>query len=184
VPSVKLVPGFGTGVSLTYGPPDWDARYTLYPTTLLDVLAFQARVTLCCGAGVPVPVKASIVEELEASLANVMFAEAVLYASGAKVTGNEAVCPAAIVSGNTTPVTANRELSAPAEETVTAASVALRSANRNRLECLERGEPAFEAAGSGPDRSSYRYEARADRNAQCRYILYTVHITTRDFSSQ
>ena len=125
MPSVKLVPGFGTEVSLAYGPPDRDARYTLYPTTLLDVLAFQARVTLCCGAGVPVPVKASIVEELEASLANVMFAEAVLYACGAKVTVNEAVCPAAILSGNATPVIENSELSAPAEETVTAASVAL-----------------------------------------------------------
>ena len=70
------------------------------------------------------PVKASIVEELEASLANVMFAEAVLCACGAKVTVNEAVFPAAIVSGNATPVTENSELSAPAEETVTVASVA------------------------------------------------------------
>ena len=58
---------FGAEFNTTYGPPDWVPRYTLYPTTV-DVLAVQDRLTVGCGAWVPVPVSVSAVDALLALL--------------------------------------------------------------------------------------------------------------------
>jgi len=97
----------------------------LYPTTLLDVLAFHARATLCCGGGVPEPLRDCTVGELEALLANVTFADAVPEAWGANVTWNETLFPAAIVTGREIPLTENSDPFTPTDDTVTGALLAL-----------------------------------------------------------
>jgi hypothetical protein len=47
-----------------------------------------------------------------------------------------------------------------------------------------REEPAVEAAGSGPDGSSYRINPELIVTRSVAAVFYTVHVTTRDFSSQ
>jgi len=89
------------------------------------VLAFHVRATLCCGGGVPEPVKDCAVGELEALLANVRFADAVPEDWGANVTWNETLFPAAIVTGREIPLTENSDPFMPADEIVTGALLAL-----------------------------------------------------------
>jgi hypothetical protein len=57
----------------------------LYPATPLDVLVFQPRETLCCGA-VPEPVSDSTAEELDALLVNVALADELPETWGVNVT--------------------------------------------------------------------------------------------------
>jgi len=57
----------------------------LYPTTA-EVLEFQDRSTLCWMADAPVPVTASVIDEIEALLANETFADAVPLVCGENVT--------------------------------------------------------------------------------------------------
>ena len=100
----------------------------MYPTTLLDVLAFQFRVTLCCAGAMPAPVKDSATEPLTALLAKVRVAEVLPDAFGAKVTTNETLCPDAIVSGKEIPLNENSVPVMPAADTVTEPVLALKVA--------------------------------------------------------
>ena len=106
----------------------------LYPTTLLDELAFQFRVTLCCAGAVPAPLKDSATEPLTALLAKVRVAEVLPEACGANVTTNETVCPEAIVSGKEIPLNENSVPVMPAEDTVTEPLLELKVAVCFRLE--------------------------------------------------
>jgi len=100
----------------------------LYPTTLLDELAFQFRVTLCCAGAVPEPLKDSATEPLTALLAKVRVAEVLPDTFGAKITPNETLCPEAIVSGKEIPLNENSVPVMPAEDTVTEPLLALKVA--------------------------------------------------------
>ena len=93
--------------------------------TLLEVLAFQARETLCCTGAVPVPVSDCVFVGLEALLTKLKLAEAVPDACGAKVTVKLAELPAAIVSGREMPLSVNSELVMLADYTVTDPVLAL-----------------------------------------------------------
>ena len=106
----------------------------LYPTTLLDELAFQFRVTLCWAGAVPAPLKDSATEPLTALLANVRVAEVLPEACGAKVTPNATLCPEAIVSGKEIPLNENSVPVLRAEDTVTEPMLALKVAVFFRLE--------------------------------------------------
>jgi hypothetical protein len=97
----------------------------LYPTTFVEVLAFQFSVTLCCGGAAPVPLAASTAGVFEASLTKLRFALAVPAAVGLKVAVNEAELPAAIVAGRVIPLTVNSPLVVPIEESVTALLLAV-----------------------------------------------------------
>jgi hypothetical protein len=85
----------------------------------VEVLAVQERLTLCCGGGVPVPVKSSTVGEFEALLANDTLPDAAPVPEGVNVTVNCAYCPAGIVTGNDNPVTAKAEPITLSEDTIT-----------------------------------------------------------------
>jgi hypothetical protein len=89
------------------------------------VLGLQERSTLCCGGGVPLPVRASRAGESEASLAKDVLAVAVPLACGLNVTVNAALWPAAMVEGRERPLRANSEVLVVAEETVMLEPVAL-----------------------------------------------------------
>ena len=106
----------------------------LYPTTLLDELAFHFRVTLCWAGAVPAPLKDSATEPLTALLANVSVAEVLPEACGANVTPNETLCPEAIVSGKEIPLNENSVPVMPAEDTVTEPLLELKVAVCFRLE--------------------------------------------------
>jgi hypothetical protein len=88
------------------------------------VLAFQDRLTLCCGV-VPIPVSDSTVVELEALLVNDSVPEDVPPAVGLKVTLKDELCPAGMLNGNVAPFGANCELLLASEDTVTLAPLAL-----------------------------------------------------------
>jgi hypothetical protein len=92
------------------------------------VLAFQERLTLCCGGGVPLPVSGICMVEFVALLTKEAPAEAAPLVCGVKVTVNEADWPGGIVTGSEGPPTANSEVLAVAEETNTLDPVALRVA--------------------------------------------------------
>jgi hypothetical protein len=67
------------------------------------VLATQVNATLCCGA-VPVPEREIEVGEVVELLTKAMLPGSDPAVFGAKVTENDAVCPAGIVKGNVMPV--------------------------------------------------------------------------------
>jgi siroheme synthase len=90
------------------------------------VLAFQDRFTVCVGAGVPVPVSASIVVEGWALLVNVSEAIAAPEVVGLNVTVNGTLLPVGIVTGSDRPPTLNTELFVLAAVTVTFAPLAVR----------------------------------------------------------
>jgi hypothetical protein len=93
---------------------------------LLDELAFQERVTLCCAGCTPAPARDSDTEPFDALLKNANVEEVLPEACGAKVTLNEAVCPDAIVTGKEIPLTENGDpVVMPAEVTVTEPLLAL-----------------------------------------------------------
>lgn len=94
----------------------------------MEVLALQKRSTPCCGGGVPLPVRDWSAGEFEALLSKETLAEAVPLAWGAKITVNDAFCPAAMVNGKENPLSANSEVLGVPEETVTLEPVALRAA--------------------------------------------------------
>ncbi len=89
------------------------------------MLAFQFRVTLCCGGGLPEPLTATAAGVLEALLAKLTVPLAVPEAAGVNVAVNDAELPAAIVSGSVIPLTENSELVVPIDDTVTLAAVAV-----------------------------------------------------------
>src|SRR5271169_4080422 len=91
-----------------------------------EVLAFHDRFTVCVGAGVPVPVRASVVVIGCALLVNVSEAVAAPAVCGLKVTVNEAFWPAGTVTGSERPPTLNTELFVLAAVTVTLAPLAAR----------------------------------------------------------
>src|SRR5271166_1233639 len=90
-----------------------------------EVLAVQERLTLCCGAGVPVPVRDSTVGEFEAALANDMLPDATPVPAGVNVTVNCTCCPAGITTGNDTPLRTKAEPVTLPEATVTFSPLAL-----------------------------------------------------------
>ena len=89
-----------------------------------EILAFHDRFTMCVGAGVPVPFRASVAVVACALLVNVSDAVAAPAVFGLKVTVNEALLPAGIVSGSERPPTLNTELFVLAVVTVTLAPLA------------------------------------------------------------
>ena len=97
----------------------------MYPTTFDDVLAFQVRETVW-ELEVPVPVRVCLVGELDALLVKDKVAEAAPEAVGAKVTVNDAVPLAAMVTGNVIPESVNSLLLMVNELTVTGAEDAVR----------------------------------------------------------
>jgi len=123
--SVSVVFGSKAELILLYGPPDCPPRYTLYPTTFADVLAFQLSVTLCCGAGVPFPLTLTTAGLFEASLTKLRLPDAEPDAAGVNVAVNDAEFPAVIVCGSVMPLTENSLLVVPIEVTVTELPVAV-----------------------------------------------------------
>jgi hypothetical protein len=89
------------------------------------VLAVHDKLTECCGAGVPVPVKLSVTGGLVALLVKVIVAEAVPLACGANFNVKGALCPAESVIGNVNPVKVNSGLLELTPETVTLALLAV-----------------------------------------------------------
>ena len=77
------------------------------------------------GGGVPAPVSASVVVDGEALLVNVSVALAAPVVVGLKVTVNEALWPAGMVTGSESPLTLNAELLVLAPVTVTLAPLAV-----------------------------------------------------------
>ena len=114
-------------VSFAYGPPVVLPRYTLYPVTL-ELLALQDKLTLCWTAGVPLPVRASLTGEPAALVAKDKLADAAPLDWGVKTSANDAVPPAGIVTGKTSPLSVNSVLFTETEETVTLAPLALKVA--------------------------------------------------------
>ena len=90
------------------------------------MLAFQDRLTLWGAAAVPVPVTASVVVVGDALLVNVSVPLAAPVASGVKVTVNEALCPAGMVTGSDKPLTLNTPLLELTAVTVTFEPLAVR----------------------------------------------------------
>jgi len=82
---------------------------------------------VCCGM-VPEPVRDSVAGELDALLAKVTLAETAPEAWGAKVSWNETLVPAGMVTGRLIPLAENCDPLTPSEDTVTAAPLALRVA--------------------------------------------------------
>lgn len=89
------------------------------------MLATHDKLTVCCGAAVPVPANAAVTDGLVALLVNVTVAEDAPLAWGANVQVNGALCPAARVTGNDNPVSLNSGLLELADETVTLAPLAI-----------------------------------------------------------
>lgn len=110
----------GVLVISVYGPPDCVPRYTLYPTTVLDVLAVQLSATECCTWATPVPVSAMLIGVLLAVLATTTLPVTVLPLVGVKVTVNVAVLPEVTTCPAVTPDAMN-----PAPVSVTADMVTL-----------------------------------------------------------
>ena len=102
------------------------ARYTLYPTTSVEVLAVHDRFTECVGAGVPVPVSASVIVGDRALLVIVNVALAAAAVCGLKVIVNAALWPDGIVTGRERPPTLKAELLVLAAVTVTLPPLALK----------------------------------------------------------
>jgi hypothetical protein len=98
----------------------------LYPEMFADVLPVHERFTECTGAGVPVPVSASVVGESVALLVKVNVALTVAAAVGVNFTVKGTLCPAGIVTGSDKPLTVKTELFVLAALTVTLAPLALR----------------------------------------------------------
>jgi len=98
----------------------------LYPETPDEVLAFHDKLTECVGAVLPVPVAVSVVVDGWALLTNVSVALAAPVTGGLKVTVNEALWPAGIVTGGERPPRLNTELFVLAAVTVTFAPLAVR----------------------------------------------------------
>ena len=98
-------------------------RYRLYPEIEVEVLAFQDKSTVCWMLA-PEPLTVSNAE-LELLVKNEMFAEAVPVVLGANVTVKGRLCPAASVTGNVSPPTANAELLEQSEERVRLPPVAV-----------------------------------------------------------
>jgi hypothetical protein len=91
-----------------------------------DVLALHDRFTVCVGAGVPVPVSVSVVVAGWALLVKVSVPLAAPDTCGLKVTINETLCPAGMITGSERPPTVNTELFELAAVTVTFAPLAVR----------------------------------------------------------
>ena len=107
-----------------YEPVAEVARYTLYPVTEVDVLAFHDRSTLCWIVA-PEPVAVSDAE-VELLAMKEMFVEAVPAAVGANVTVKGTLWPAARVTGNVSPPTVKAELLEPNDDSVNPAPLAVR----------------------------------------------------------
>jgi hypothetical protein len=98
----------------------------LYPLMLEDVLAFQDKLTVWAGAGVPVPVSASMVVAGCALLLKLSEALADPLACGLNVTVKGALWPAGMVTGSERPPILKTELFELAPVTVTFAPVAVK----------------------------------------------------------
>ena len=106
-----------------YDPVADVARYTLYPETEVDVLAFQDRSTLCWMVA-PEPVAVSDAE-VELLAMKEMLAEAAPAAVGVNVTVKGALWPVARVIGNVSPLMVNAELLEPTDDKVKPAPLAV-----------------------------------------------------------
>jgi hypothetical protein len=90
-----------------------------------EVLALQDKFTVCGGAGVPVPVRDSVVVAGWPLLVKLSEALADPATCGLKVTENEVLWPTGIVIGSERPPTLNTELPLFAAVTVTFAPLAV-----------------------------------------------------------
>jgi hypothetical protein len=95
-----------------------------------EPLSVQESATLCCGGAAPVPLRVSTAGEFEALLAKDALSEAEPLAWGVKVIVNEALCPAASVSGNEIPLNVNSEVPNVAEDIATLEPEALSEPDR------------------------------------------------------
>jgi len=100
-----------------YEPVDDVDRYTLYPVTELDVLAFHDRPTVCWIAA-PEPEAVSVVEPA-LEVKSEMFADAEPATVGVNVTVKGRLWPDARVAGKVRPPTVNAELLELAEDRTT-----------------------------------------------------------------
>jgi hypothetical protein len=98
----------------------------LYPEMFADVLPVHERFTECTGAGVPVPVSASVVGDPVALLVKVKVALTATAVVGENVTVKGTPCPAVMVTGSDKPLTVKTELFVLAPVTVTLPPLALR----------------------------------------------------------
>jgi hypothetical protein len=98
-----------------------------------EVLAFQDKFTVCVGAGVPVPVRDSVVVAGWPLLVKLSEALADPATWGLKVTENEVLCPTGIVIGSERPPTLKTELPVFAAFTVTFAPLAVSVPDAVRL---------------------------------------------------
>ena len=99
------------------------ARYTLYPATEVDVLAFQERSTLCAIVAPEPDAVSDVLVELLAM--KEMFAETAPAAGGEKVTVKGTLWPAARGTGNVSPPMVKAELLEPTDERVKPAPLAV-----------------------------------------------------------
>ena len=90
------------------------------------MLAVHDRFTECVGAGVPVPVSASVIVDVEALLVMVNAALAAAAVCGLNVIVNAALCPDGIVTGRESPPTLKAELFVLAAVTVTLPPLAVK----------------------------------------------------------
>ena len=112
---------------MVYGPLETVPRYTLYPV-IEDELGDHDSATLCCTgvAAAPVPVAVSVTGEVDALEVKETLAVVAPVACGSNVRVNDAVPPAAMVSGRDGPVNENSvPLLTAAAVTFTLAPVAL-----------------------------------------------------------
>jgi hypothetical protein len=98
----------------------------LYPEMFGEVLAFHDKLTVCVGAGAPVPVTVPVVVEGWALLVNVRLALSAPAICGLNVTVKGALCPAGMMTGSDKPPIVNRELFVSAAVTVIFAPLAFR----------------------------------------------------------
>src|SRR3954466_10961884 len=94
--------------------------------TSVEVLAVHDRFTECVGAGVPVPVSASVIVEDRALLVIVNVALAAAAVCGLNVMVNAALCPDGMVTGKERPPTLKAELLVLAPVTVTLPPLAVK----------------------------------------------------------
>ena len=112
-----------TALIREYEPVADVARYTLYPATEFEVLAFHDRSTLCTIVA-PEPVADSDAE-VELLAMKEMLAEDAPAAVGANVTVKGTLWPAARVTGKVSPATVKAELLEPTEDRVKPPPVAV-----------------------------------------------------------
>jgi hypothetical protein len=101
-----------------YGPPDWAARYTLYPIAG-ETHASQLAVISCATAATPVPLRDTEIGDDEPLFDNRTFPVAAPLFDGLNPTLKVRLWPGATSAGSVSPLTRNPGPVVLAEDTVT-----------------------------------------------------------------